>query len=317
MSDVANSQRAMSDYGKVAVIMGGSSAEREVSLRSGTAVLAALQGAGVDAYKFDPSERAITELLNDGVDRAFIILHGRGGEDGTIQGALSCLGIPYTGSDVLGSALAMDKIRSKQVFQALNLNTPAYAVIETGQSVDFSGCLAALGGVAMVKPSLEGSSIGMAKVHTPEELEKALTVAFEYDSRVLVEQFIAGKEFTVSILQGRALPSISMTTPRVFYDYEAKYESNKTEYHCPGGLPAESEAALEALAVQAFKAIGASGWGRIDFMQSTAGEMFILEANTVPGMTQKSLVPMAAKQAGFNFKALCLAILDSSFAVGA
>ncbi|UAA38087.1 D-alanine--D-alanine ligase [Paraneptunicella aestuarii] len=309
--------RNVKEFGKVAVLMGGDSAEREVSLRSGSAVLAALQGAGLDVHRFDPRERPITELVTDKFDRVFIILHGRGGEDGTLQGALDCMKIPYTGSGVLGSALSMDKIRSKQIFQATGLPTADYRVIRQHESVDLAAVLEELGGTVMVKPSLEGSSIGMAKVSSVEDFEHALQEAFKYDSNVLVERFVNGKEFTVSILADKALPSISMTTPRVFYDYTAKYESNKTEYHCPGGLPAEAEKKLGELAVKAYKALGASGWGRVDFMQSQQGEMFILEANTVPGMTEKSLVPMAAKQSGLNFKELCLTILETSFRTGA
>lgn len=309
--------RNVKEFGKVAVLMGGDSAEREVSLRSGSAVLAALQGAGLNVHRFDPSERPITELVTDKFDRVFIILHGRGGEDGTLQGALDCMKIPYTGSGVLGSALSMDKIRSKQIFQATGLPTADYRVIRQHDSVDLAAVLEELSGTVMVKPSLEGSSIGMAKVSSVEDFQHALQEAFKYDSNVLVERFVNGKEFTVSILADKALPSISMTTPRVFYDYTAKYESNKTEYHCPGGLPAEAEKKLGELAVKAYKALGASGWGRVDFMQSQQGEMFILEANTVPGMTEKSLVPMAAKQSGLNFKELCLTILETSFRTGA
>lgn len=299
---------------KVAVLYGGDSAEREVSIRSGQAVLNALQKSGVNAIAFDPSQRAVTELLSESVDAAVIMLHGRGGEDGTMQGALEFLGIPYTGSGVLGSALAMDKIRTKMIFQAAGLPTAAFRTVQKSDYDEslLADYLALLGGLVMVKPALEGSSVGMAKVNSPEALKQAVEAAFEYDENVLIEQFIQGKEYTVSILGERALPSISMETPRVFYDYEAKYHSNETQYHCPSGLSSEDEKYLAGIALDAFKSVNASGWGRVDFMQNDKGEFNILEVNTVPGMTEKSLVPMAAKEAGLSFDELSLEIMATA-----
>lgn len=306
-------------FGKIAVLFGGDSAEREVSLRSGQAVLNALQESGCDAHAFDPSEKPLHNLLSEGFKRAFIVLHGRGGEDGTIQGALEFLDIPYTGSGVLGSALCMDKVRSKQIFQACGLPTADYRVFRQGQfeAALVGDTLAELGGTVMVKPSLEGSSIGMTKVTNADEFMNALQFAFKYDQNVLVEKYITGREFTVSMLDGKALPSIRMTTPRVFYDYQAKYEENSTEYHCPSGLSAAEEAKLGNIAEQAFTMLSASGWGRVDFMQTASGDFNLLEVNTVPGMTEKSLVPMSAKQAGLSFQDLCLAVLQTSLQLGA
>lgn len=302
------------DFGKVAVMLGGNSAEREISLLSGKAVLAALQTQGVDAHGFDPKDRELTELLSDNFDRVLIMLHGRGGEDGTLQGALEQLGIPYTGSGVLGSALSMDKIRTKQVWQSLGLPTANYK-IASKRGFDAGSCAAImsqLGDTVMVKPAQEGSSIGMAKVTDAAQLETAIQDAFKYDNQVLLEQFIQGPEFTVSILNGEALPSIRMSTPRTFYDYTAKYKTDSTEYFCPSGLSPERESELGQLALQAFEAVAASGWGRVDFMQDESGQFYLLEANTVPGMTEKSLVPMAAKQQGLTFGQLCLEILSAS-----
>lgn len=301
-------------FGKVAVLLGGSSAEREVSLKSGTAVLNGLKSVGVDAYSFDPQERNIHELLTDNCQRAFIMLHGRGGEDGVIQGALEMLGIPYTGTGVLGSALAMDKIKTKQIWQTVKLPTAVDRVVNKSlyQPAQCEELLQALNGVAMVKPAQEGSSVGMSKVSTPEQLEQALTLAFQYDENVLLEQFIDGQEYTVAILDGRALPSIRMHTPHAFYDYSAKYQSNSTEYFCPSGLASEDENYIATLAVKAFKSIDAKGWGRVDFMRDKNGHFYLLEVNTVPGMTEKSLVPMAAKEAGLSFSDLSLNILKTS-----
>ncbi|WP_051275685.1 D-alanine--D-alanine ligase [Aestuariibacter salexigens] len=301
-------------YGKVAVLFGGSSAEREVSLNSGNAVLQALTAAGVDTIAFDPAEKPHTGLLDLKVERAIIMLHGRGGEDGTVQGALEWLGIPYTGTGVLGSSLAMDKIRSKQVWQALGLSTAAYHIAEKSR-FDARSCgviIQNLGNIVMVKPAREGSSIGMAKVTSAKQLEAAVTDAFNYDNHVLIEQFIEGPEYTVAILHGQALPSIRMSTPHVFYDYSAKYQDNTTEYFCPSGLNAEQEAQIGKLASDAFAALDGSGWGRVDVMQGNDGRFYLLEANTVPGMTEKSLVPKAAKQAGLSFTDLCLEILATS-----
>jgi D-alanine-D-alanine ligase len=298
-------------FGKVAVMFGGVSAEREVSLRSGQAVLQALQSAGVDAFAFDPQQQTLAELATTGAERVFIVLHGRGGEDGSMQGALQQLGLPYTGSKVLGSALAMDKIRCKWLFQAQNLPTAPFAVVHS-HDTDFAGLLSRLGGKVMVKPANEGSSIGMSAAETAEELKQAVTSALKYDSEILVERWINGREFTVTVLNGQVLPIVEMRTPRAFYDYEAKYQSNSTEYLCPAPLSAAQTAAMQDSALKAFNAVGASGWGRVDIMQDENGKHYLLEVNTVPGMTEKSLVPMAAKAAGMSFQQLVLAILTQT-----
>jgi len=295
----------MSQFGKVAVLLGGHSAERDVSLRSGKAVLNALQEAGVDAFAFDPKEHALSSLQ---ADRAFIVLHGRGGEDGTMQGALQLLGLPYTGSGVLGSALAMDKIRCKWLFQAQGLPTAPFLVARP-EDTQYATMLAQLGGKVMVKPANEGSSIGMSAAATADELASAIAVAHQYDEEVLLERWINGREFTIAVLNGEVLPIVEMRTPRAFYDYEAKYQANSTEYLCPAPLTAELTQAMQATALAAFKAVGASGWGRVDLMLDEQGQHFLLEVNTVPGMTEKSLVPMAAKAAGYSFQQLVLAIL--------
>lgn len=310
MSQITNP----AEFGKVAVMFGGSSAERQISLLSGQATFDALTRAGVNASKFDPVETSLEQLLKQDYQRVFIMLHGRGGEDGSMQGALQVLGIPYTGSGVLGSALAMDKIRSKQIWRTLGLPTAKYAIARK-EGFDARSCqdiIANLGGAVMVKPALEGSSIGMTKATSAEQLNAAIQNAFNYDNNVLIEQFIQGSEYTVAILQDKALPSISMSTPREFYDYTAKYQSNSTEYNCPSGLSNTSEAELGELALQAFKALNCSGWGRVDFMQDAQGQFYLLEVNTAPGMTEKSLVPMAAKQAGMSFEDLTQAILATS-----
>jgi D-alanine-D-alanine ligase len=306
--------RDMKNFGKVAVLLGGDSAEREVSLRSGEAVCSALVASGVDAHSFDTADRGLNELVSEGFDRVVIMLHGRGGEDGTMQGALQLMSLPYTGSGVLGSALAMDKIRTKQIWANLGLPTADYVELDKSRFVPGSGedIMAALGEIVMVKPAREGSSIGMAKVSSADELERAIQHAFEYDKAVLVERFVVGSEYTVSIIDGVAMPSISMSTPRVFYDYQAKYESTTTQYNCPSGLSEQDEKELASIAVKAFEAVGASGWGRVDFMRDEQGQFYLLEANTVPGMTSTSLVPMAAKQAGLSFEQLCLRILLTS-----
>ena len=298
-------------FGKVAVMFGGNSAEREVSLRSGNAVLKALTDAGVDAYGFDPKHQALTELTTSGTQRVFIVLHGRGGEDGTMQGALAQQGLPYTGSGVLGSALAMDKIRCKWLFQAQQLPTAPFAVVHS-QDTDFAGLLASLGGKVMVKPANEGSSIGMSAANSAAELEQAIAAALKYDSEILVERWINGREFTVAILNGQVLPIVEMRTPRAFYDYEAKYQANSTEYLCPAPLSAEHTAMMQNTALNAFNAVGATGWGRVDIMLDQDGQHYLLEVNTVPGMTEKSLVPMAAKAAGMSFQQLVLAILTQA-----
>jgi D-alanine-D-alanine ligase len=301
-------------YGKVAVMLGGTSAEREVSLNSGKAVLQGLLDMGVDAHAFDPAQQPLTQLLSEKFERVVIMLHGRGGEDGSLQGALQQLNLPYSGTGVLGSALCMDKIRSKQVWQSLGLPTAKYKIADK-RCFDAGSCgaiMAELGSEVMVKPAQEGSSIGMAKVNSALQLESAIQDAFEYDDEVLIEQFVHGSEYTVSILNGKALPSISMSTPRVFYDYAAKYQADSTVYSCPSGLSDVQEYKLGELALEAYDALAGSGWGRVDFMQDKLGRFYLLEANTVPGMTQKSLVPMAAKQSGMSFAELSLAVLKTT-----
>ncbi|HWP94814.1 MAG TPA: D-alanine--D-alanine ligase [Gammaproteobacteria bacterium] len=298
-------------FGKVAVLMGGTSAERDVSLKSGAQVLAALRRRGVDAHGIDAREHVLDRLREGHFDRAFIVLHGRGGEDGTIQGALEFLGLPYTGSGVLGSALAMDKLRTKQLWSAVGLPTPEYAVIRS--VTDVAAALRRIGVPMIVKPSREGSSIGMTKVTRGEELENAWRAAAQLDGVVIAERWITGREYTASILGRYALPLIRLETPRTFYDYEAKYFADDTRYHCPCGLPSREEETLQALCMEAFRVVGASGWGRVDFMVDEAGRPWLLEVNTVPGMTDHSLVPMAARAAGIEFDELCWRILEQTF----
>ncbi|KID57916.1 D-alanine--D-alanine ligase [Pseudoalteromonas luteoviolacea] len=301
----------MSKFGKVAVLLGGSSAEREVSLASGNAIVEALKNQGVDVIAFDPAQRSVSELTSLNVKRVFIALHGRGGEDGTVQGALEFMGIPYTGSGVLGSALAMDKIRCKHLFESAKLSTAKYAVVDKHSGYDAKAIINELGEV-IVKPSHEGSSVGMAKAHDERSLIEALTAAFKFDNQVLVEQWIEGREFTVSILNGGALPVIEMRTPRGFYDYQAKYKENTTEYICPAELnPAYTEQ-LQVMSLHAFELVGATGWGRVDAMQDANGQFYLLEVNTVPGMTETSLVPKAAKSQGINFEQLVVRILEQT-----
>ncbi|SFD23271.1 D-alanine--D-alanine ligase [Pseudoalteromonas denitrificans] len=298
-------------FGKVAVLMGGSSAERAVSLKSGQAVLSAFKNVGIQAFAFDPAERNLFDLNNTQVDRVFIALHGRGGEDGTIQGALEYLGIPYTGSGVLGSALAMDKVRCKELFKARNLPTANFIVIEKDKPFDINKIIDDFGAV-MVKPSHEGSSIGMAKASTVTELTDALEKAFQFDDVVLLEHWITGREFTVTMLEKAALPVIEMVTPRGFYDYEAKYQVNSTEYFCPAELTPEQTSNIQDMSLEAFELVGATGWGRVDFMQDSDGKFYLLEVNTVPGMTEKSLVPMSAKTHGLSFEQLVVDILKQT-----
>ena len=297
-------------FGKVAVLFGGTSAERDVSLNSGGAVLAALQGAGVDAHAFDPAERPIAEL--QGFDRAFIVLHGRGGEDGQIQGLLEWMKIPYTGSGVLASALGMDKARTKQLWQGCGLPTAPYRLLDA--DTDFSQVAIELGLPVIIKPVHEGSSIGMSKVSSLDEFESAYQTAAKHDAVVMAERWITGREFTCVILGGQALPVIRLQPPQdaAFYDYQAKYLRNDTTYGIPCGLSAEEEATLQGLALRAFNAVGATGWGRIDAMQDQDGNFWLLEVNTVPGMTDHSLVPMAAAATGLSFPALCLTILSQT-----
>ncbi len=302
----------MAEFGKVAVMFGGNSAEREISLMSGQAVLDGLQAIGVDAHAFDPKNTPLSELTEQGYERVFNVLHGRGGEDGTVQGALEFLNIPYTGSGVLGAALAMDKIKTKQVWCALGLPTAKFAVVCSKQTIDYQAILDELGGVVMVKPANEGSSIGMAKVDNVSDLKSAISGATEFDNEILLEQWIDGGEYTVSILGDKALPAIHMTTPNDFYDYQAKYQSDNTQYHCPCGLPADEEKELGDIAVKAFNAVNAKGWGRVDFMRGQDGQWYLLEVNTVPGMTTSSLVPKAAKEAGLSFNQLVNDILEQT-----
>ncbi len=290
----------------IAVLYGGNSAEREVSLNSGKAIAQGLEQAGFNVVLIDTKETPLAELVAKNIKHAFIALHGRGGEDGCLQGALEYLGITYTGSNVLGSALSMDKVRSKQIFKACNIPTAAFAVVSKKEfaKLDVEKQLNDLGGKVMVKPAHEGSSIGMAMADTPEKLHNALIEALGFDCDVLVEAWIDGPEYTIAILGDEALPAIHMETPREFYDYEAKYQSNSTQYHCPCGLPENEEEKIKALSLQAFKATGASSWGRVDLMQDSKGNWQILEVNTVPGMTQTSLVPKAAKVHGLTFSEL-------------
>jgi len=297
-------------FGRVAVLFGGKSAEREVSLKSGNAVLGALQAAGVDAFGIDVGDDFLQRLASEKIDRAFIVLHGRGGEDGSMQGLLECAGIPYTGSGILASALAMDKLRTKQVWHSLGLPTPRHAVL-TSQA-DCEAAAAELGFPLIVKPAHEGSSIGMAKVDSVEALLKAWQDAACYDSQVLVEQWIAGPEYTIAVLRGQVLPPIGLGTPHTFYDYDAKYLADDTQYRIPCGLSAEKEAELKELTARACEAVGTQGWARADVMQDASGQFWLLEVNTVPGMTDHSLVPMAARAAGLDFQQLVLAILADS-----
>jgi len=298
------------DFGKVAVMMGGKSAEREVSLKSGAAVLAALRSSGIDAYAFDPQDKPLEALHAEGFRRVFIALHGRGGEDGTLQGALDLLAIPYTGSGVLASALAMDKWRSKLVWQATGLPVPDYVVLDAGS--DFAAAEARLGLPLFVKPSNEGSSIGISKVKRAGGLRAAYELAAGFDSCVIAEQYLAGGEYTVGILAGQALPVIRIVPATEFYDYAAKYLRDDTEYRIPSGLGDEREREMRDLALRAFAVLGGRGWGRMDLMLDAAGRMFCLEANTSPGMTDHSLVPMAAKSAGIPFPQLVVKLLEEA-----
>ncbi len=296
------------DLGKVAVLMGGWSAEREVSLKSGAAVLNALLEMKVDAHKIDVRRESIFDDLKNGqFDRVFIILHGPGGEDGVIQSVLEVLQLPYTGSGVLASALAMDKLRSKELLQGAGLPTPAYMRLEETTDMSYVGAM--LGFPIMVKPTLEGSSIGMSKVTEEGNLENAWRVASKFGDSVLAEQWVHGKEYTVAILGRTALPAIRLETKRDFYDYAAKYDDDDTQYHCPCGLSEEQESQLQRLALSAFDDVGAKGWGRVDIMSDEDGKPSVIEINTVPGMTSHSLVPMAAKAKGLSFNELVFNIL--------
>ena len=297
-------------FGKVAVLLGGRSAERAVSLKSGALVLEALRRRGVDAHPFDPAERGLEALIAGRFERVFIILHGRFGEDGTVQGALEFLGIPYTGSGVLASALAMDKLRSKLLWQASGLPTPPCEVLRADS--DFRAVAARLGLPLMVKPVNEGSSLGMSKVRAAAQLDEAYTLAVNYDRAVIAEKFIEGSELTCGVLGSEALPLIRLETPREFYDYEAKYLAEDTRYILPCGLPPAQERALQQLCLRAFEALGCRGWGRVDLMLDRDGAPHLLEVNTAPGMTDHSLVPMAARAVGLSYEDLCLRILAAA-----
>ncbi|HFA59632.1 MAG TPA: D-alanine--D-alanine ligase, partial [Rhodospirillales bacterium] len=295
-------------FGKVAVLMGGWSAEREISLKSGAAVLDALRHQGVNAVGVDVQRPQVVAALSaGGFDRAFNILHGPGGEDGVIQGLLETLQIPYTGSGVLASALAMDKLRCKELLEGSGIPTPPWMVLEADTAPGLVE--ATLGLPVMVKPALEGSSIGMSKVSEADDLPAAYKAAAAYAGEVLAERWIGGREYTVAVLGEEALPVIALETPREFYDYAAKYEADDTRYLCPCGLAAEEEQRLQRLALAAFEAVGASGWGRVDILADTDGTPYVIELNTVPGMTDHSLVPMAAKAAGIGFDELVVRIL--------
>lgn len=290
---------------RVAVLMGGNSSERDVSLKSGAAVLDGLHQSGVDAVPFDPAEEEIGELQK--FDQVFIALHGKGGEDGVIQGVLEAMNIPYTGSGVLASALAMDKLRTKQLWLGVGLPTPPFAVLNGVD--DLSGVADRLAFPLMVKPVCEGSSIGMAKVNSIDELQSAWVKAGDFSGDVIAEQWIEGEEYTVAILGDEPLPVIRLRTPHGFYDYDAKYSSEDTEYLCPCGLDDSMERAIQTVALKAFEALGCEGWGRVDIMVDQHGEPWLLEVNTVPGMTDHSLVPMAAREAGMTFPQLVERIL--------
>ena len=296
------------EFGKVAVMFGGKSAEREVSLKSGAAVLAALLRSGVDAHAFDPARQGLHTLQEQGFQRVFIALHGRYGEDGTVQGALELMDMPYTGSGVMASALAMDKFRTKLVWQAMKLPVPDYALLTSNS--DWNAIVQQLGLPLFVKPANEGSSVGISKVKNVADLPAAYAEAAKYDTLVIAEQFIGGGEYTVAILDGQALPVIKIEPANEFYDYEAKYLRDDTRYLCPSGLSAEKEAEMQQLAQQAFALIGGAGWGRVDFLKDETGKLYLLEINTSPGMTDHSLVPMAARAAGMSFEQLALQILE-------
>jgi D-alanine-D-alanine ligase len=300
------------EFGKVAVLLGGSAAEREISLNSGNAVYQALKAQGIDVVAIDVTGSPIGALAKVKVDRVFNIIHGRGGEDGVLQAVLEVLGLPYTGSGVMASALSMDKLRTKLCWQGMGLATPLWFVLKSDRDVD--SCIAKLGFPVIVKPAQEGSSIGMSKAHNRDELVTALQLAQQYDCDVYAEQWVQGREFTVAVLDGEALPAIRLETPNVFYDFDAKYRANTTRYHCPCGLSAEREQQLQALAVQACQGVGVTGWARVDVFIDDNDCSQLIEVNTVPGMTDHSLVPMAAKAAGIDFNELVWRILETSVA---
>jgi D-alanine-D-alanine ligase len=303
----------MSD--KIAVLFGGDSAERDVSLQSGAAVLAGLKEAGLDVHPFDPSERSVMTLKEQGFDKVFIALHGRGGEDGTLQGVLELLGLPYTGSGVMASAIGMDKLRTKLLWQGAGLPVAPWVALTRTQFADglnqqTQHAIEALGLPLIVKPAREGSSVGMSRVEHADALVSALELAFEHDSEVLVEKWLSGPEFTVAMLGNDILPSIRIQPAGIFYDYEAKYLSDETQYFCPAGLSDDEEQLLGDLVRNAWNILDCSGWGRVDVMKDSDGQFYLLEVNTSPGMTSHSLVPMAARQAGMSFSQLVVRILE-------
>jgi len=298
-------------FGKVAVLLGGRSAEREISLMSGNGVLKALRAKGVDAHPFDPAERDLFDLRREGFARCFIALHGRGGEDGTVQGALEVLGLPYTGSGVLGSAVAMDKWRTKMIWLGNGLPTPRYRILAAND--DWNAIAQELALPLIVKPANEGSTLGLTKVTSATQLPAAYQLAAaKYRDLALAEQFIDGPEYTAGIVADAPLPLIRIEAPQGNYDYQNKYFTDDTKYHCPSGLPSEKEEALQALALKAFRVVGCSGWGRVDLMLNRRGRPFLLEVNTVPGMTGHSLVPKAARAVGMSYEDLCLRILEAA-----
>ena len=296
------------NFGKVAVLLGGKSAEREVSLKSGGMVLAALRKKGVDAHPFDPKEKDLLELVKERFQRVFIALHGGFGEDGTVQGVLEWLGIPYTGSGVLASALAMDKVRTKRLWAAEGLPTAPYEVL--AKDTNLRTVAKKLGVPLFVKPASEGSSVGMTKVKKAGDLEEAYALAVNYDPVVIAERFIDGAELTVAIVGERVLPIIRIETPREFYDYEAKYIANDTRYLIPCGVAEKKEKELQAICLKAFRSLGCRGWGRVDLMLDKRGRPYLLEVNTSPGMTDHSLVPMAARAVGISYEDLCVQVLE-------
>ena len=301
----------MKQYGKVAVMMGGTSAEREVSLMSGGGVLKALQSQGVDAHAFDPAEKPLSALKDEGFERVFIALHGPFGEDGTLQGALETMGVPYTGCGVMASAIGMDKWRTKLLWKGAGLPIPAFVLL--ADDSDFAEVEAQLGLPLFVKPATEGSSIGVTKVKNPGELRAAYEEARRYDKLVIAEAFVGGGEYTCAIIGDKALPTIKIEPATEFYDYQAKYFRDDTVYRCPSGLAPEIEQRARELALTAFKVLGGRGWGRVDFLMDEAGGIYLLEVNTSPGMTSHSLVPMAARVEGLSYEELCLAILDMAY----
>jgi D-alanine-D-alanine ligase len=300
----------LKQFGRVAVLYGGTSSEREISLLTGAAIIQALESLGVETVAIDINENALEAIAKANVDRAFIALHGPGGEDGTLQGALEYLKIPYTGSGVMASALAMDKLRCKQLWKGIGLATTDFAALN--QDTGWQATMDQLGGSVVVKPACEGSSVGMSVAKSAEQLQKAWQLAAQYDAKVLAEPQLTGNEYTVAILDGKALPSIRIQANSTFYDYEAKYHSDKTEYFCPSGLDAEQEQELAQLCINAFNSIDGRGWGRVDVMTDQNGKFNLLEVNTVPGMTSHSLVPMAGLAAGLQFEDVVLAILEGS-----